>query len=228
MYVDMSGAASGGGGTGPVIPGYGARVQSYLSVIPGDILHVIVGGRGSSCPSTLATSSNYFPGGYNGGGSGYGSPSYLGATGGGGASDIRIGGLSLANRVVVAGGGGGYFCTGDFCGAQKGGDGGKFGGTSSVIVACCGAGHPNAGGGNWTSGGVHGFSCGGGPFATSGRLGFGGNGGTVVSGGGGGGYYGGNHGFMKVGYFFVLNGFLLNRWRRHRWSRWWRRIELFH
>ena len=45
------------------------------------------------------------PGGFNGGGNGWRS-AYYGA-GGGGATDIRINGNSLLNRVIVSGGGGG-------------------------------------------------------------------------------------------------------------------------
>ena len=45
-------------------------------------------------------------GGFNGGGDGAPSARNLGG-GGGGASDIRIGGTTLADRVLVAGGGGG-------------------------------------------------------------------------------------------------------------------------
>ena len=45
-------------------------------------------------------------GGYNGGGSGIGSTAFRGG-GGGGATDIRLNGNDLTNRVIVAGGGGG-------------------------------------------------------------------------------------------------------------------------
>jgi len=54
-------------------------VQTTMSVIPGQILYIFTGGQGSSS----------YAGGYNGGG--YGSFPLTGA-GGGGASDIRIGG----------------------------------------------------------------------------------------------------------------------------------------
>jgi hypothetical protein len=186
--VDLTGAAAGSGGDGT--PGYGARVQSSLPVTPGTVLHVIVGCQGTNCPATLLPGPTYLPGGYNGGGAGYGYPNNVGGTGGGGASDIRLGGMDLHHRVVVAGGGGGYMCSA-YCGNQKGGDSGRFGAAGSVVLGPCnGVGRPPAGGGNWTSGGMTG------PFldnprATSGSLGFGGNGGAYDAGGGGGGYYGG-------------------------------------
>lgn len=55
-------------------------------------------------------------GGYNGGGN----ASYRGGTGGG-ATDIRINGTTLYDRVIVAGGGGG---------ANTAANGGNGGGTS--------------------------------------------------------------------------------------------------
>jgi hypothetical protein len=185
MFVDMTGAASGSGGTLGT-PGYGARVQSYYSVTPGSVLHINVGCRGTSCGSTLG----YVPGGYNGGGAGYGSISYV-STGGGGASDIRVDGVGLQNRILVAGGGGGYYCSGT-CGALKGGDGGKFGQAGSVITfqACPKHDLPGAGGGDWTTGGTAGLADDA-TVPTAGALGRGGNGGSISSGGGGGGYYGG-------------------------------------
>jgi hypothetical protein len=191
MYVDMNGAASGGGGAADNIPGYGASVQSYLSVIPGTVLHVSVGCQGISCPAAALTVSTYVAGGYNGGGSAYSSSGFVGSTSGGGASDIRIGGISLYDRVIVAGGGGGYYCNSE-CGAQKGGDGGKYGKDGFVSTLCIAAGHRAAGGGNWTSGGAAGGSAGA-PNPTRGTLGIGGNGGFGSAGGGGGGYYGGKN-----------------------------------
>jgi hypothetical protein len=186
MYVDMSGAASGGGGGGTGtggIPGYGARVQSYLSVVPGTVLRVIVGCQGGDCPSPSMPFTGYLPTAYNGGGAGYGNSGNCGGSGGGGASDIRIGGLSLSNRVAVAGGGGGYYCWKE-CATLKGGDSGQFGRAGTG----CGR---NAGGGSGTAGGTAGATLVS-PAPSAGSLGFGGNGGGENSAGGGGGYYGGN------------------------------------
>jgi hypothetical protein len=113
MYVDMSGAASGGGGIANGVPGFGARVHSYFNVVPGTVLHMTVGCQGFGCSASNLASSTFVVGGYNGGGASYGLGGYRGATSGGGASDIRIGGLSLTDRVVVTGGGGGYYCGGE-------------------------------------------------------------------------------------------------------------------
>jgi hypothetical protein len=187
MYVSMTGAASGTGGGG--VRGNGARVQSYFTVDPGTVLHIAVGCSGSNCPITPRPA-GYIAGGYNGGGAGYGETNGQAGTGGGGASDIRIGGLSFANRIIVAGGGGGYFC-GTGCGAPKGGDGGQFGSPGTTAPnGCCGYSHVAADGGSWSTGGVAGYSCTA-VTASSGSFGFGGNGGSDNAGGGGGGYYGG-------------------------------------
>jgi hypothetical protein len=193
MSVDISGAASGYGGTGSgSTPGYGARVTSNFTVTAGTVLHLVVGCRGTACPTATVSTSAYVPGGYNGGGSGYiTNNGDIGGSGGGGASDIRIGGLSLLDRTIVAGGGGGYYC-GASCGAAKGGDAGRFGLSGSITgyPSCTGFNHRPGGGGNWTSGGAAAGSTGI-PNPTRGTLGVGGNGGFGHSGGGGGGYYGG-------------------------------------
>jgi hypothetical protein len=196
MHVDMTGAASGTGSTG--IPGYGARVQSYLPVTPLTVLHIVVGCRGSDCPSQGLPSTGYVAGsgGYNGGGTSYGYSGSAGGTGGGGASDIRIGGLSYHRRVIVAGGGGGYYC-GSGCGPLKGGDGGgQLGrsGSEVTVSACGGYGYNVSTGGSWTSGGLARYCATTLPCPTSGSLGVGGNGGYRNSGGGGGGYFGGGGG----------------------------------
>jgi hypothetical protein len=191
MYVDMSGAASGGAGTGTA--GYGARVQSYLNVVPGTLLHISVGGQGIDCPTLGLPGTGYMnsSAGYNGGGLSFGFQGDGGGSGGGGASDIRIGSLSLSDRAIVAGGGGGYYC-GPAGMGLKGGDSGQFGHSGSPIinVNCVCYGHNGGGGANWTSGGSAAYSLGV-PGATAGRLGVGGSGSFKNSGGGGGGFYGG-------------------------------------
>jgi hypothetical protein len=189
MTVDLRGAAGGNGGTTGT-PGYGARVQSYFSVSPGTLLNVFVGCQGATGSSAVNGQYNNLAlgegGGYNGGGPGYGL-----ATGGGGATDIRIGGTAYVNRMIVAGGGGGKYIS-DLCGTnQKGGDGGQFGSSSAPVGGSCPATGLAANGGDWNAGGTAGTSVGGTPAATSGGLGMGGKGGNVNSGGGGGGYYGG-------------------------------------
>ncbi len=84
--------AQGGGSYG----GLGSQVVATIPVTPGQTLGIYVGGQDSSGTT----------GGYNGGGAGGYSGSDVGY-GGGGASDVRLGGTTLADRVVVAGGGGG-------------------------------------------------------------------------------------------------------------------------
>jgi hypothetical protein len=191
IYVDIQGAAAGSANGGT--PGYGARVRSYLNVSPGTQLNIFVG-----CQGTLGN------GGYNGGGNavpncgtywitipGMGSweVPYFYAGGGGGASDIRIGGIELANRIIVAGGGGGnYFESGVSCSTtEKGGDAGENGYSGS-----CGC---NGGGCSTFAGGGSAFSGGSGSsLASPGILGLGGRSIDCRSGGGGGGYYGGGGG----------------------------------
>jgi hypothetical protein len=191
MYVDMTGAASGGGGVSGT-PGYGARVQSYFTVTPGTTVHLNVGCKGNDCGASGSVA-----GGYNGGGIGYGSGASV-SNGGGGGTDIRIGGIQLQHRIMVAGGGGGYYCAGN-CGTRKGGDGGKFGTTGSTLTSggCPKQGLPGGGGADWTTGGSAGASVST-PIATAGSLGKGGSGGYVTSGGGGGGYYGGKELIISI------------------------------
>jgi hypothetical protein len=202
MYVDMSGAAAGSGGAG--VPGYGARVQSYLSVTPGSLLHVTVGCQGANCPTSNLVTPTYISGGYNGGAAGYGKVENVGGTGGGGSSDVRLGGLSLSDRIIVAGGGGGYYCGND-CNPKKGGNAGKYGSSGSLVTSGCpttAVGHYAGGGGNWSAGGIAGFSVAL-PSPTGGTLGFGGNGGYGNSGGGGGGYFGGTVVFHIFLFLFI-------------------------
>ncbi|MDI6788540.1 MAG: glycine-rich protein, partial [Planctomycetota bacterium] len=126
ITVDVLGAKGGNGSSGGV-GGNGARVQTTLSVTPGQTLYIYVGGQSSNAS-----------GGYNGGGTGgnLGGSSYAG--GGGGASDIRQGGTILANRVVVAGGGGGG--GGAQSGGPSGGSGGQNGGDGSTYAGGGGGG----------------------------------------------------------------------------------------
>ena len=75
----------------PDSKGKGGRVTSTMIVTPGDTLYLYVERRFVSTGGS---------GGWNGGGNG-GNWS----CGGGGASDIRINGTELVNRIIVAGGG---------------------------------------------------------------------------------------------------------------------------
>ncbi len=168
------GAAGGDGGLG----GYAV---GDLSVTPGETYTIYVGGQDG------------FNGGVTGGD--------IGAGNGGGASDVRFGGVTLADRIIVAGGGGGGGSTG--CVADwEGGNGGAGGGAAGGD----GADSPNGGGGfGGTSGtgGAEGIGCGGylgspglddgtggdgqGCCCATTPGGGGGGGGFIVGGGGGGG-----------------------------------------
>ncbi len=162
-------------------PGLGGRVQGTLSVVPGQVLNINVGGQGANGSVSGAA------GGFNGGGNA--NFYFFGCGGaGGGASDIRIGGNGLANRVVVAGGGGGNGW--DSPGASCGGDGGNLIGGAS----CNNVGGGHASGGTQLTGGSHATYVGWTPGG-NGSIGTGGDGSVQgISGGGGGGYFGGGGG----------------------------------
>ena len=169
--------------------GKGGRVQADLTVNPGEVLNIYVGG------SHYYTGSGSFGGGWNGGGADGGT----GGTAGGGATDIRIGGTALSDRVLVAGGGGGaYGCSSPSY--PNGGDGGgltgqtgnrknnyAYGGVGGSQSAGGTGGAGTDGNGTWTSA----------SNGSDGSLGNGGDGNSTrerTGGGGGGGYYGGGGG----------------------------------
>lgn len=194
-----------GGGS----PGLGGMASGVLNVTTGQTLNIFVGDTS----------------GYNGGGTGgmngndqfSGQPLGLGANGGG-ASDVRIGGTALTDRVIVAGGGGGAGNGGVWPGcqvSQPAGNGGAGGGltggngTFGVGTPCnCGGGGGGGGtGGSQAAGGTHGTYAGSSnclrgswTAGQDGTLGQGGAGATSYyngsggAGGGGGGYYGGGAG----------------------------------
>jgi len=157
--------------------GHGGDVTATLSVIPGQLLYVEVGGNGLDDGTA----------GFNGGGAASAS---AGAGGGGGASDVRTApsaaGNSLASRLVVAGGGGGGGAGNSICGGDAGG---TRGGSASAEPG--GAGTSDSGGLGGSSTGCYGS-------ATNGTLGQGGDGASAgcasFGGGGGGGLYGGGGG----------------------------------
>ena len=157
--------------------GLGGQTQGSLTVTPGQVLHLYVGGQAADVGNVTPA-----PGGFNGGGDGgqYGA-------GGGGASDVRVGGTALANRVAVAGGGGGN------TGCPNHGTGGAGGGASGVA----GVGHSvftPGGGGTQAAGGTAGSSPG-----VAGQLGLGGSNAAYHVAGGGGGYYGGGAAYAAGG-----------------------------
>jgi hypothetical protein len=182
ILFTVAGSKGGNSSDGIIIQGgNGAIVRGSLNVSPGQTLNLYVGGN---------------TGGFSGGSNG-GQKAGNGGNGGDG-SDIRIGGFTLTNRIVVAGGGGGG-------GGSSAGSSGQ-GGSGGVIGANGANGHgtnSGYGGGGATPsvGGIGGISAGGGGSSPGGNgtLDIGGNGtagNTVVGGGGGGGggAYGGGGG----------------------------------
>ncbi|MEM9821210.1 MAG: glycine-rich protein [Bacteroidota bacterium] len=162
--------------------GKGGKVETTLNVSPGQVLNIYVGGQGQSYSGFGST----LQGGWNGGARG---STWGQGAGGGGATDIRIGGTTYNDRVIVAGGGGGKgpACTG---GGSTPHGGGLVGGSGYY----CNSG-PAEGtrgrGGSQTAGGRRGCwwsasYCGG-----TGAFGSGGVGGNYRGAGGGGGWYGG-------------------------------------
>ncbi len=185
--------------------GLGGYASGTLSVSPGQVLNIFVGGQGDSNGA----------GGFNGGGPGGNGSAGSGcsggpAGGGGGATDVRLAGTALSDRVIVAGGGGGSgrdYCNGGCQPCGCGGGGGGAGGLNGVDGSPafnCGFSYPGAGinfGGGSTqiAGGIGGPEDGGGAnVGTDGSVGQGGTGSSgnydVAGGGGGGGYYGGGGG----------------------------------
>ncbi len=176
--VDVYGARGGNGVNNVCSGGKGGRVQSTLAVIPNNRYFVFVGNTGVD-----------HLGGFNGGGDGV----LLVATGGGGASDIRVtsGPADYLSRIVTAGGGGGCAF---ICGSTDGGHGGHIGGTPAVNS--CGKG--GGGGASVTAAGAAGecpddpeYICGNDGELGHGAAGAADDGSDDGGGGGGGGYYGG-------------------------------------
>jgi len=183
-----SGTAGGGPSNPGGVGGLGATVSGRLTLLPGDVLTVGVGGRGSLTVN---------PGGAN--------TSPAGGGDGGGATDIRLNGNFVA---IAAGGGGGG--SGGWSGgstAVPGGAGGNSGASGSPGSDVPGTFGPfGAEGGTVAAGGAAGSGCsfaagtaglangqGGtarnlsGSFAGAAYGGGGGGGATVGGGGGGGG-----------------------------------------
>lgn len=124
--IDAYGASGGtsvGMGNGTHLGGKGGHVGAKYYFTQGERLYITVGNSGNGA----TISDSYLPirGGYNGGGSAvsvnFGS--------GGGASDVRIGGTSLSDRILVAGGGGGssFYQHGRDGGIAASGNNGIFG-----------------------------------------------------------------------------------------------------
>lgn len=189
--------------------GRGGRIRGEGPFAAGTELRVLVGYT-YMYPPTAQSIDAAGRGGY-----GYGwSPGTTYSTGNGGeATDIRLGGTTLAHRILVAGGGGG--------GGPHNGSPGGSGGVGVAAGATGGGGYyvgvlatggtlvgPGTGGNSWiTSPGYGPGDPGNGADGGNGVGGSGGGGGYF--GGGGGGYNGAGGGGSSWGdptYFDVLNG----------------------
>lgn len=181
------------------VGGLGGHAQGVLSVTSGQSLTVVVGGQATGVT-----------GGYNGGGFGGNAGTSFGAGGGGGATDIRLGGNTIGDRILVAGGGGGGGTVGCESTNATGGNGGLGGGGNGVNGNDVDNNGLIAGGGRGAigmTGGAGGIGCNGftGTPGQNAVGAFGGDGGiaptcccftfpTVPNGGGGGGGYDGGGG----------------------------------
>ena len=172
--------------------GRGGYATGELSVSAGDVLSIYVGGKGGDGTTGTTGSAQ---GGWNGGGnSGTSTNSgYFYGGGGGGATDIRLNGTTLGDRIIVAGAGGGGAYGTNTSSEVAGGNGGGLTGTQGTYYSSYtgrrgGAGTQDAGGAAGTGG-----SAGSG---NAGTFGIGGdsNSGAASGGGGGGGWYGGGGG----------------------------------
>jgi uncharacterized protein YhjY with autotransporter beta-barrel domain len=200
ITVYLSGAQGGAGRSGagtlagsPNSPGgaggLGGRVRGTMAVTPGATLSIWVGGQGSQAVN---------PGGVGQGVDGIG----------GGATDLRVGGNGIGNRVGIAGGGGGggnagWSTNNVIAGGAGGVGGGGTGGAGADVPG--GPGPYGGGGGAVGTGGAGGGGCGGfpatagnaatgaggdsfnfsGSFSGAGYGGGGGGGATIGAGGGG-------------------------------------------
>ena len=158
--------------------GHGGYTIADLNLDSGQVLNLFVGGTN----------------GYNGGGSGGTGTSSKGGIGGG-ATDIRIGGIAYSHRVLVAGGGGGAGTDNESSNPAIGGVGGGTSGLASTYTTSS----YNGTGGTQSSGGSRAsYNVDVTLLPTAGLFGKGGNGGVYSNnyggGGGGGGYYGGGGG----------------------------------
>jgi hypothetical protein len=209
VHIAARGAAGGDGGTinsrvhapkgGP-----GGSVAADFPVIAGDVLRILIGGRGEN-----AEGLQQGVGGVNGGGKG--GAGTVGGGGGGGSSSVRFDGTDWASRILVAGGGGGAGGAMDSAAAAKAGGGpggGERGGNGSgddIGKGGIGAMGPSGGAGLTRVTGLDGHSGyderfggygGEGGYGTVNSIRHSGNPaeGPIGAGGGGGGYAGGSGG----------------------------------
>ena len=168
-YVLQVWGAQGGNYNTTYIGGKGGYSEGTLTLSASTKVYVYVGCQGSTYNSTTGGTS---AGGFNGGGSAVtvsysGTTSYV--TGGGGATDIRIGEDSLYARVIVAGGGSG----------SSNNNSGYYGGGTSAGYGIAGYGATTTSAG---TNGLFGTGASANPSSTNYKY---------ASPGGGGGWYGG-------------------------------------
>lgn len=190
---DVQGAQGGSVESSPGVSvttgGLGGEATGDLAVRPGAPVILVVGGQGGislGCGGGVVGA-----GGFNGGAPGGDiGPTSCPGSGGGGASDIRIGGSALSDRALIAGGGGGAANAQCIVGGESdgGAGGGLTGEPGSIGNGGCGSAVDGSGGNQTGTSGSGELGVG---SAGSGALRGGGDDGGVPGGGGGGGYYGG-------------------------------------
>ena len=198
----------------PAEQSIGGFVEADVTFNMNDEVYLILGESGKNVTGR-APSINAF---YDSNG-GYGGKNGTGYSGGAG-TDIRLNGMSLDDRIIVAGGGGGsgptYVVHGTVIDSYENGSGGHGGGGNGINGTSLANGNPGGGAGyggtlvpydtngtatNSKGGYLGGNSNKGTQNGSNGDKGFGGNGGNGQrqfsnggGGGGGGGYYGGGGG----------------------------------
>ena len=173
--------AYGAQGGDPQYGGKGGYVKARLEVEVGQTYYVYVGGAGFGHQDRNLN-------GWNGGGRDFNNPPRY-SLAGGGASDIRFGGATLNDRIIVAGGGGQRSIPINY-GGDGGGDIGEDG--PDVPRATGGKGGSQVAGGKGGIGTIYRSPTTDGSFGQGGR-------GDDDNGHGGGGYYGGGGGGSSGG-----------------------------
>ena len=187
--TSLSVTLSGGGGgssfprAGSNTGGTAALVTGTIAVTPGQVLTIIVGGKGG--PGGPNNTGNN-PGGYLGGGQG----AYAGSGAGGGAGGGGLTGIQISAAYVAIAGAGGGAGTNAANGGNGGATGANGGGTGYGTGGTASAAGSNVSGGN-TGAQYTGGNASGGNFQYPGGGGgsglYGGGGGNQSGGGGGGG-----------------------------------------
>jgi hypothetical protein len=145
--VELYGAEGGHDGTS-VAGGYGGLVKAKKNINLGTVINIYVGGMGITGYEVNRDKIKNHDGGWNGGGAIQNNLDPSGA--GGGATDIRIGGNAINNRVLVAGGGGGGSAISSTI--YNGGNGGANGSGNNGTLFYGSSGSYGTGGGGYYGG----------------------------------------------------------------------------